>query len=52
MKAHLLNWTLGPAILAAIVAAGGANPLAASALETLLGLPGRVVGLAGFFGTF
>lgn len=52
MKAHLLNWTLGPALLAAIFAANGADPPAAPASDILLGLPSVVVGLAGFFGTF
>ena len=52
MKAHLLNWTLGPALLAAIFAANGADPPAARARDILLGIPSVVVGLAGFFGTF
>jgi len=52
MKAHLLNWTLGPALLSAIFAASGADPPAAPASQILLGLPSVFVGFAGFFGTF
>lgn len=52
MKAHLVNWTLGPAILSAILACGGADPLAGPALHGWLELARTIVGLAGFFGAF
>jgi hypothetical protein len=52
MKAHLLNWTLGPAILSAIFASGGAEPLVDPALPGWLELARTIVGLAGFFGAF
>jgi hypothetical protein len=52
MKAHLLNWTLGPALLGAILAAGGAEAPAGPALDSLLALWRGFFGLAGFFGAF
>lgn len=50
MKWHLLNWTLGPAILSGILATAGAGPLAGIAEDTWQNLPGTVVGIASFFG--
>src|SRR5437879_404846 len=50
MRAHLLNWTLGPALLGAIFAAGGADAPRGPALDSLLGLWRGFFGLAGFFG--
>jgi hypothetical protein len=52
MRAHLLNWTLGPALLGAIVAAGGADAPAGTALDALIALWRGFLGLAGFFGAF
>jgi hypothetical protein len=52
MKAHLLNWTLGPAMLAMILAAGGADPPVASAGDTWLEFVRTMVGLTGFFATW
>src|SRR5262245_59459563 len=52
MRAHLLNWTLGPALLGAIVAAGGADGPAGPAFDALLVLWRGFFGLAGFFGGF
>jgi hypothetical protein len=52
MKAHLLNWTLGPAILGAIFASAGAVPPPPPALEVWLGYPREVLGVAGFFGAW
>jgi len=52
MRAHLLNWILGPALLGAIVAAGGADAPAGPALDALLALWRGLFGLAVFFGGF
>lgn len=51
MKWHLLNWTLGPAILAGLLAGAAAGPPAGVA-EAWRDLPWTVVGLAGFFGSW
>jgi hypothetical protein len=50
MKAHLLNWALGPAFLGAVFASSGSDPPAAPALDAWLGGLRAVAGLAGFFG--
>jgi hypothetical protein len=52
MRAHLLNWTLGPALLGAIIAGGGAVAPAVPAFDALVALWRGVVGLAGFFVAF
>jgi hypothetical protein len=52
MKSHLLNWTLGPALLGAIFAAGGAEAPAGPALGALFALWRGFFGLAGFFVAF
>ena len=50
MKMHLLNWTLGPAILSGILATAGAGPDAHANEVTWRSLPGTAVGVAAFFG--
>jgi len=52
MRAHLVNWTLGPALLGAIVAAGGAEAPAGPALDSLLAAWRGFFALTGFFAAF
>ena len=52
MKMHLLNWTLGPAILSGILATAGAGPNALANEVTWRSLPGTAIGVAGFFGVW
>ena len=52
MRAHLVNWTLGPALLGVIFASGGADAPAGPPLDALLGVWRGFFGLAWFFGAF
>jgi hypothetical protein len=52
VKWHLLNWTLGPAILSGLLSAAGAGEPANMPQELWRDFPGLVVGVASFFGAW